>query len=115
MTLTRESELAAHGFFWEEGLHFPLTRKELKALIARRESLVSELKLLLVPKDPNDEKNVVLEIRAGTGGDEAALFAAELFRMYSRYAARQEVRSCSTGRVGPSIRSAALSWARWWA
>ena len=66
-----------------------LAQEELKTLIARRESLISELKVLLVPKDPNDEKNVVLEIRAGTGGDEAALFAAELFRMYSRYAERQ--------------------------
>ena len=66
-----------------------LAQEELKTLVARRESLISELKVLLVPKDPNDEKNVVLEIRAGTGGDEAALFAAELFRMYSRYAERQ--------------------------
>src|SRR5499426_1023961 len=66
-----------------------LAQEELKTLVARRESLISELKILLVPKDPNDEKNVVLEIRAGTGGDEAALFAAELFRMYSRYAERQ--------------------------
>ncbi|MCV4626571.1 PCRF domain-containing protein, partial [Escherichia coli] len=48
-----------------------------------------ELKLLLLPKDPNDEKNVILEIRAGTGGDEATLFAAEVLRMYSRYAERQ--------------------------
>ena len=55
----------------------------------RRDALLQELKLLLVPKDPNDEKNVLLEIRAGTGGEEAALFAAELFRMYSRYAERQ--------------------------
>src|SRR4029077_5936076 len=66
-----------------------LPQEELKTLVARRESLISELKVLLVPKDPNDEKNVVLEIRAGTGGDEAALFAAELFRMYSRYSERQ--------------------------
>jgi peptide chain release factor 1 len=51
--------------------------------------LLAEIKVLLVPKDPNDEKNVVLEIRAGTGGDEAALFASDLFRMYSRYAERQ--------------------------
>jgi peptide chain release factor 1 len=50
---------------------------------------VGQLKALLVPRDPNDDKNVVLEIRAGTGGDEAALFAAELFRMYSKYAERQ--------------------------
>jgi peptide chain release factor 1 len=66
-----------------------LAQDELKSLIAKRDILVSELKALLVPKDPNDEKNVVLEIRAGTGGDEAALFAAELFRMYSKYAERQ--------------------------
>ena len=66
-----------------------LAHEELKSLIARRDTLVAELKALLIPKDPNDQKNVVLEIRAGTGGDEAALFAAELFRMYSRYAERQ--------------------------
>ena len=66
-----------------------LAQEELKALVARREALITDLKALLVPKDPNDEKNVVLEIRAGTGGDEAALFAAELFRMYSKYAERQ--------------------------
>ncbi|HEY3091708.1 MAG TPA: peptide chain release factor 1 [Vicinamibacterales bacterium] len=66
-----------------------LAREELKTLEVRRESLLQELKILLIPKDPNDEKNVILEIRAGTGGDEAALFAADLFRMYSRYAERQ--------------------------
>jgi peptide chain release factor 1 len=54
-----------------------------------RELAQAEMKVLLVPKDPNDEKNVVLEIRGGTGGDEAALFASDLFRMYSRYAERQ--------------------------
>src|SRR5213076_3335681 len=48
-----------------------------------------ELKFLLLPKDPNDEKNVIVEIRAGTGGDEATLFAAEMFRMYDRYAESQ--------------------------
>src|SRR5262249_32121456 len=69
-----------------------LAREELKALIARRDALVSELKILLIPKDPNDEKNVVLEIRAGTGGDEAALFAADLFRMYSKFAERNSWR-----------------------
>src|SRR5207247_9968997 len=61
-------------------------------------------KILLIPKDPNDEKNIVLEIRAGTGGDEAALFAGELFRMYSKYAERQgwkiEVMSSSDTGVG---------------
>jgi peptide chain release factor 1 len=65
-----------------------LAKEELKSLVARREALVGEMKILLIPKDPNDEKNVMLEIRAGTGGDEAALFAAELFRMYSMYAER---------------------------
>jgi peptide chain release factor 1 len=81
-----------------------LAQEELKALIIRREALLSELKVLLVPKDRNDEKNVILEIRAGTGGDEAALFAAELFRMYSKYAERQgwrlEVMSSSDTGVG---------------
>jgi peptide chain release factor 1 len=66
-----------------------LAQEELKSLVARRDVLVAELKLMLVPKDPNDEKNVVLEIRAGTGGDEATLFAAEMLRMYARYAERQ--------------------------
>jgi peptide chain release factor 1 len=66
-----------------------LAEEELASLTARRESLLQQLKILLVPKDPNDEKNVILEIRAGTGGDEAALFAADLFRMYTRYAERQ--------------------------
>ena len=66
-----------------------LAREELKTLESRRDTLLQELKILLIPKDPNDEKNVILEIRAGTGGDEAALFAADLFRMYSRYAERQ--------------------------
>jgi peptide chain release factor 1 len=62
---------------------------EEKQLIARKEVVERELKVLLLPKDPNDEKSVIVEIRAGTGGDEAALFAGELFRMYSRYAETQ--------------------------
>jgi peptide chain release factor 1 len=66
-----------------------LAHDEEKALAARKETAERELKLLLLPKDPNDEKSVLIEIRAGTGGDEAALFAAELFRMYSRYAETQ--------------------------
>jgi peptide chain release factor 1 len=66
-----------------------LAQEELKDLHRRRDALVAQIKVLLVPKDPNDAKNVVLEIRAGTGGDEAALFASDLFRMYSRYAERQ--------------------------
>jgi peptide chain release factor 1 len=64
----------------------PVAQAEFEDLTARREAVLEELRLLLLPKDPNDGKNVVLEIRAGTGGDEAALFAEELFRMYTRYA-----------------------------
>jgi peptide chain release factor 1 len=63
-----------------------LVKEELASLRERKEALETKLKLLILPKDPNDDKNVIVEIRAGTGGDEAALFAAELFRMYSRYA-----------------------------
>ena len=66
-----------------------LAEQELETLDERRERLLADIKVLLLPKDPNDEKNVVLEIRAGTGGDEAGLFAADLFRMYSRFAERQ--------------------------
>jgi peptide chain release factor 1 len=63
-----------------------LARAEVARLTEVRDAMEIELKKLLVPKDPNDDKNIILEIRAGTGGDEAALFAADLFRMYSRYA-----------------------------
>ena len=66
-----------------------LAEEVLRELEARRDTLLANIKVLLVPKDPNDQKNVMLEIRAGTGGDEAALFASDLFRMYSRYAERQ--------------------------
>jgi peptide chain release factor 1 len=66
-----------------------LAQDELASLHEQRDALLNDIKLLMVPKDPNDEKNVMLEIRGGTGGDEAALFAADLFRMYSRYAERQ--------------------------
>ena len=66
-----------------------MARDEERALEPRRESVERELKFLLLPKDPNDDKNVIVEIRAGTGGDEASLFAGELFRMYSRYAESQ--------------------------
>ena len=69
-----------------------LAQEELAELEKRREALEQELKVLLLPSDPNDEKNVILEIRAGTGGDEASLFAADLFRMYSRYAESQRWR-----------------------
>jgi peptide chain release factor 1 len=63
-----------------------LIRQEVTDLKKRLESLETELKSMLAPRDPNDDKNVILEIRAGTGGDEAALFVADLFRMYTRYA-----------------------------
>ncbi|MBZ5697259.1 MAG: peptide chain release factor 1 [Acidobacteriia bacterium] len=66
-----------------------LAQDEERQLAERKEAVERELKFLLLPKDPNDEKNVIVEIRAGTGGDEAALFAGELFRMYSRYAESQ--------------------------
>jgi peptide chain release factor 1 len=66
-----------------------MAREEQRQLEARKEAVEKVLKILLLPKDPNDEKNVILEIRAGTGGEEAALFAGELFRMYSRYAESQ--------------------------
>jgi len=89
-----------------------LAQEELKTLEAKRDALVAELKVLLIPKDPNDAKNVVLEIRAGAGGDEAALFASDLFRMYSRYAERQgwrlEVLNLSDTGVGGTKEVTAL-------
>lgn len=66
-----------------------LLNEEMNDLKAKEEELKQKLKLLLIPKDPNDEKNVVMEIRGGAGGEEAALFGADLFRMYSRYAERK--------------------------
>ena len=79
-------------------------QEELAKLEPRVAEVQEELKVLLLPKDPNDEKDVILEIRAGTGGDEATLFAAEMFRMYSRYAETQgwkvEVLSTSESSVG---------------
>ncbi|NVN99703.1 MAG: peptide chain release factor 1 [Geobacteraceae bacterium] len=63
-----------------------MAEEELKSLAEEQERLDSEIRLLLLPKDPNDSRNVILEIRAGTGGDESALFSGDLFRMYSRFA-----------------------------
>jgi peptide chain release factor 1 len=81
-----------------------LAHEELSDLEKRRADVEEELRILLLPKDPNDEKNVVLEIRAGTGGDEASLFAQEIFRMYNRYAESQgwrvEVLSTSLSGIG---------------
>ena len=81
-----------------------LAREELTDLEPQHAALLEHVKFLLIPKDPNDAKNVVLEVRGGTGGEEAALFAAELFRMYARYAERQgwkfEVMSTSDADAG---------------
>ena len=66
-----------------------IAQEELIELESRKDKLESDLKILLLPRDPNDDKNLILEIRAGTGGDEAALFAADLFRVYTRYAERR--------------------------
>ena len=78
--------------------------EEIKDARARMENMQADLQRLLLPKDPNDDKNIFLEIRAGTGGDESALFAADLFRMYTRYAERQrwqvEVVSASESDLG---------------
>jgi peptide chain release factor 1 len=79
-------------------------REELERLVPRHEAALSEIKRLLLPRDPNDDKNVIMEIRAGTGGEEAALFAEELFRMYSKYAEKKgwktEVLSSNPSDIG---------------
>src|SRR6266545_1077682 len=101
-------DVAAQIAATEEMLKDPdmreLAQEEITQLEARREVLLADIKILLVPKDPNDAKNIILEIRAGTGGDEAALFAADLFRMYNRFAERNgwkvELLSMSESGVG---------------
>ena len=79
-----------------------LASDEITALVSQIEQLELEIRAMLVPKDPRDRRNVIMEIRAGTGGDEAAVFAADLFRMYSRYAERQgwEVELLSSNEIG---------------
>ncbi|MBQ2123265.1 MAG: peptide chain release factor 1 [Bacteroidaceae bacterium] len=81
-----------------------MAREEIQLCEARIPELEEQIKLMLVPKDPEDAKNVVLEIRGGTGGDEAALFAGDLFRMYTKYCESKgwklEVSSCSEGAAG---------------
>jgi peptide chain release factor 1 len=79
-----------------------LAESEIAELSPRIEQMEAEIKSMLLPKDPRDQRNVIVEIRAGTGGDEAALFAADLFRMYSRYAERQgwEVEVLSANEIG---------------
>ena len=91
-----------------------LAREELPGLKARRAELEEELKLLLLPKDPNDDKNVIIEIRAAAGGDEAALFAEEVLQMYLRYAQRRgwqsELVDVSPGNQG-GVKDATLTMA----
>ena len=81
-----------------------MAREEVAACEARKPELEEEIKIMLIPKDPEDSKNAMLEIRGGTGGDEAALFAGDLFRMYSKYAEQKgwslEISSASEGSVG---------------
>src|SRR5213080_193034 len=89
-----------------------LAQIEIESLQAQLEQTESDLKLLLIPQDPNDEKNVILEIRAGTGGDEASLFAADILRMYARYAERQrwkmEILDASESGIGGVKEAVAL-------
>jgi peptide chain release factor 1 len=89
-----------------------LARVEVTTLQARLEQCEADLKLLLIPTDPNDEKNVILEVRAGTGGDEATLFAAEMLRMYARYSERQgwrmEILDASESGIGGVKEAVAL-------
>jgi peptide chain release factor 1 len=100
--LKEAQDLAASG----DAEMAALAADEIKGLSARQETLLGEIKILLLPKDPNDEKNVILEIRAGTGGEEAALFAGDLFRMYSRYAEKQRWKMdvMSLSEIGNGIR-----------
>ena len=105
----RELKIVRHGLAEARALLTDpdmraMAEEEIAQLGPREPALEEELKIMLLPKDPNDEKNVVLEIRAGTGGDEASLFAAEVFRMYQRFAEQHrwkiEVLSVSESGVG---------------
>ena len=83
-----------------------MAREELPGLKAQRDELEAQLKILLLPKDPNDEKNVILEIRAGAGGDEAGLFAEEVMQMYLRYADRKRLEGGHRGHERRAARAA---------
>jgi len=83
-----EQEIAGNEQLLRDAELREMAREEIDRLRPERTSLEDQLKVLLLPQDPNDERNVLLEVRAGTGGDEAALFAGDLFRMYLRYADR---------------------------
>jgi peptide chain release factor 1 len=103
-----ENEIADLNAMLEDAATDPemraLAETEKPALQARRDELAQKIRIALIPKDAMDERNVILEIRAGTGGDEASLFAGDLFRMYERFAAKQgwkvEIVSASEGTVG---------------
>jgi peptide chain release factor 1 len=101
--LISELEQARHIIDTDPDLR-EMAHEEARGLEAQKHALEQEIKVLLLPKDPNDAKNTILEIRAGTGGDEASLFAGDLYRMYMRYAERQgwraEVLSLSEGPAG---------------
>ncbi len=91
--LDLEIEESRHLFASEEDEEMKrLAKEELTQLLREKEKVEEDLKLALLPKDPNDEKNILLEIRAGTGGDEAGLFAADLFRMYAKFAEKHHWR-----------------------
>jgi peptide chain release factor 1 len=102
--LQRESDLAQAREMLDDAEMGEMAREEIAAIEAELPSLEDELQRLLLPKDPDDVRNTFLEIRAGTGGDESALFAGDLLRMYTRYAERQgwrtEIVSESEGEVG---------------
>ena len=89
-----------------------LAKEELSDAKKRIEELENQLKILLLPKDPNDDKNIIMEIRAGAGGDEAALFAAELYRMYVNYAESQrwKVELVSVSGVGKWVKPGKWKW-----
>ena len=101
---TCEADIAAANEMLSDPDMRAFAEEEVKTGQEKREQLETELQKLLLPKDPNDARNIILEVRAGTGGDEAALFAGDLFRMYSRFAERRrwqvEVISESPGEVG---------------
>jgi peptide chain release factor 1 len=107
--LTGARDLAANS---EDTDMRELAQIEIESLQAQLEQTETDLKLLLIPQDPNDEKNVILEIRAGTGGDEASLFAADILRMYARYAERQrwkmEILDASESGIGGMKEAVAL-------
>lgn len=103
--IIRQLDEAQELYTVEKDIEFKaLAKAELDKLSKEKEALEKELRLLLIPPDPNDEKNTIMEIRAGTGGNEAALFAGDLFRMYSKYAQKKEwkinILSAHPGEVG---------------